>query len=218
MSLNNKGNVDFVLIHGQGRTPLSMALLGWRLRRYRVHYFGYTCFAQPLEPIVERLIQTLRRKLAGKPYIIVGHSLGGIIARASLPHLAGMLPRHLIMLAPPNQPARLARQMQANPFYRLITGDCGQKLADDSFYERLSLPTIPTTVIAGTGGFNGPRSPFGDEPNDMVLSVNETKLGINASMFLVPATHPFIMNSPEVARIILEIAARSMKLRFYGLE
>jgi len=198
--------MNMMLIHGQGRTPLAMVILGWRLRPYRVSYFGYACFAQSLERTVARFVETIRQKMAGKPYLIVGHSLGGIIARASLPYLTDLPPRHLVMLAPPNQPPRLAKQMRAKLFYRLLTGDCGQKLADNGFYECLPLPTIPTTIIAGTRGFHGSSSPFGDEPNDMVLSVSETRLGVNANLILLPVSHPFIMNSPEAARIILEIA------------
>ncbi|MBN1218617.1 MAG: alpha/beta hydrolase [Anaerolineae bacterium] len=202
--------MHIMLIHGQGRTPLSMALLGWRLnqRQYQVHYFGYASYFQMFDDIVARFVRTICDDLGDEPYVMVSHSLGGIIARAALPALAGHPPQHLVMLAPPNQPPRIAKIMRPNPLYWWITWDCGCKLADDAFYERLPLPTVPTTIIAGTRGVNGflQQAIFGAETvNDSILSVQETELGENYRVILVPATHAFIMNSAEVARIVLEV-------------
>ncbi len=156
-----------------------------------------------------RFTRALRQKMGSEPYLIVSHSMGGIITRLALPHLLDTLPRHLIMLAPPNQPARIAGLVSGNPLYRLATGDCGKKLADESFYNSLPAPPVPTTIIAGTRGISGPRSPFGDEPNDTVLTVAETQLDIPGETILVPATHTFLMNSPRVADIVSEIANRN---------
>lgn len=211
MTQNELGQKKIMLIHGQGRSPLAMMLLGWRLRRHQVYHFGYLCFYEALADIRQRFVQTLKQKMNGGPYIVVGHSLGGIITRASLPYLVDMLPQHLIMLAPPNRPAKLAQRMGSNAIYRLFTGDCGQKLADDLFYQTLPPPPIPTTIIAGTRGIYGPLSPFDNQPNDMVLSVEETKLEANTKVILVPATHAFIMNSPQVAKIILDVVAGDSK-------
>ena len=203
--------MKIMLIHGQGRSPLAMMILGRRLRQHQVYYFGYTCFCQSLQRIRQRFVQSVKQKMNGAPYVVVGHSLGGIITRASLPYLDDMLPQYLIMLAPPNQPAKLAQKMHTNAIYRLFTGDCGQKLADDLFYKNLPLPDIPTTVIAGTRGVYGPLSPFSDQANDAVLSIEETKLDENTEVISVPATHAFIMNSPQVAKIVLDVVTGSNK-------
>jgi hypothetical protein len=202
--------MHIVLIHGQGRSPLSMSLLGWRLSRqqYEIYYFGYAAFCQTFDSITRRFVQTIRDQIADQPYTIVSHSLGGIIARAALPDLAGNLPQHLIMLAPPNQPTRIAKKARPNPLYWWVTWDCGRKLADDAFYEKLPLPTVPTTIIAGTKGLRGAfqQSLFGtEEINDTILSVKETELGGNYELILVPARHAFIMNSKKVARIVSEV-------------
>lgn len=199
--------MHIVLIHGQGRSPLSMTLLGWRLRRagHDIHYFGYSPMLQSFESITARFIQTIHDEIGNRPYAIVSHSLGGIITRASLPYLTHNLPKHLVMLAPPNQPARIAKKMRANPVYGWFTRDCGRKLGDDSFYETLPRPTIPTTIIAGTRGFRGKLSPFGEKANDTVLAVEETRLGKGYEVILVPATHSFIMNSKQVAKTVLKV-------------
>jgi hypothetical protein len=202
--------MHIVLIHGQGRSPLSMSLLGWRLSRqqYHIHYFGYAAFCQTFDSITRRFVQTVRDQIGDQPYTIVSHSLGGIIVRAALPDLAGNPPQYLIMLAPPNQPTRIAKKARPNPLYWWVTWDCGRKLANDTFYERLPLPTVPTTIIAGTKGLRGAlqQSLFGaEEVNDTILSVKETELGGDYEVILVPASHAFIMNSKEVARIVSEV-------------
>jgi hypothetical protein len=197
--------LNIILIHGQGRSPWSMKLLGRRLRPYPAHYFGYACWRRSFDEVVARFERRLRSTVTGKPYLIVAHSLGGIITRATLPKLTDMLPRHLVMLAPPNQPPSLAKNMQANWLYRLVTADCGQKLVSTEFYERLPLPGVPTTIIAGTKGLPDFLGQFGDKLNDTVLAIDETKLDGVDDVRLVPAVHAFIMNRPQVAEIILEI-------------
>ncbi len=199
--------MNIILIHGQGRTPLAMLILGWRLSRkqHRVRYFGYACAWQTFDSIKRRFVETIRHKIGQQPYAIVAHSLGGIIVRASLPHLVERPPQHLVMLAPPNQPPQIAKKMKLNPVYRWLTGDCGQKLADDAFYQKLPRPTVPTTIIAGVKGLPGKLSLFGEEANDGVLAVKETELGQEFKVILTPAIHPFIMNSRQVASIVSEV-------------
>jgi hypothetical protein len=200
--------MHIMLIHGQGRTPLSMATLGWRLSRqhFQVHYFGYASYFQMFDDIVARFVQTIRNDIGHEPYAIVSHSLGGIIARAALPALTTHPPHQLVMLAPPNQPARIAKLMRSNAIYRWVTWDCGQKLADDGFYGGLPVPAVPTTIIAGTKRVDGlwQNAIFGREAqvNDGILSVDETQLGEEFTVIPVPARHGFIMNSKEVADMV----------------
>jgi thioesterase superfamily protein len=200
-----------LLIHGMGRTPFSLALLGRRLSKqgHFVRYFGYAAFQESFDQIVGRLVATIRATANQHPYGLIGHSLGGILARAALPALANMPPRHLVMLAPPNQPPLLARRLRKHLLYRLMTRDCGGKLADQAFYKTLPHPTIPTTIIAGTAGPRGHWSPFGDRPNDGVVAVEETRLGVNIEVILVPSVHALIMNSPHVTRTICRLLSDS---------
>ncbi|HEY1015894.1 MAG TPA: alpha/beta fold hydrolase [Herpetosiphonaceae bacterium] len=198
--------MDVVLLHGQGRTPLSMALLGRRLRLsgHAVQSFGYAVFAESFDRIAGRLVELADARPASRPYVIVGHSLGGIITRAALPRLARP-PAHLVMLGPPNQPPLLARKLRDNPAYRLLTADCGARLASPDFYRDLPLPTVPTTIIAGTAGPRGRWSPFGDQINDGVVALDETRLTPEFPVITVPALHTWIMNHGAVWRRIEEI-------------
>jgi pimeloyl-ACP methyl ester carboxylesterase len=205
--------MHLLLIHGMGRTPLSLALLGWRLSQqgHQVRYFSYAVFHKSFDQIVGRLVATILANAERHPYALIGHSLGGLLARAALPALADMPPCHLVMLAPPNQSPLLARRLCRHTLYRLITHDCGGKLADKDFYATLPQPCIPTTIIAGTGGPRGHWSPFGDRPNDGIVAVEETQLGPNTELILIPSMHTLIMNSPQVTRTICELLADAQK-------
>jgi hypothetical protein len=196
--------MNVFLIHGQGRTTTAMRLLGVRLSRcgHQVRYFRYYTRREKFAQIVKRLIETIKALPQNQPYALIGHSMGGLVARASLPALADHSPAYLILLASPSRPPRLVPWAVRNPIYRFLTYDCGQRIADAEFYRSLPKPTIPTTIIAGTGGPRGKWFPLGLEANDSVLTVHETRLGNETEVIQVPALHTFIMNSREVFRHI----------------
>lgn len=184
-----------LLVHGLGRTPFSMFPLAGVVRRAKLtpHFFWYSPPLEPLDRILRRLVNALNKV---RPAFVVTHSLGGILTRLALPQ-ATHLPRRLVMLAPPNRPPRAAAYFWRWLPFRLFSGTCGRFLAHAAEYDRLSVPTIPCTVIAGTAGPVGRLSPFGMEPNDGVVSVGETVLP-GAVTVLVPAWHTWIMTRPEV--------------------
>jgi triacylglycerol lipase len=97
------------------------------------------------------------------------------------------------MLAPPNQPAHLAKLLTKNLIYRWFTGDSGQKLSEEEFYRDLPAPTVPFGVIAGDKG----QSLTFSEPNDAVVTVESTKLEGMADWLLLHHGHTFIMNCKD---------------------
>jgi hypothetical protein len=199
--------MQVLLVHGMGRTPLSMGRLARDLRRsgHAVHQLGYAAAIEPLGSIAARVRVRLNAMgAAGGPVVSIGHSLGGVLVRMALamePPLA-LLPRHLIMIGPPNQSPRLARRLHRFWPYRWVNGDAGQRLADAAFFEALPPPPIPYTIIAGIGGRRGRWSVFGDEPNDGLVGREETRCVSQDRIFEVPARHTFIMNHRETRRII----------------
>jgi hypothetical protein len=201
--------MQIIFIHGLWRTPLSFTSLSGRLKRqgHTPHFFFYHVALERFDHIARRYVKFIRAKTGGRPYAVVAHSLGGIITRVALPHLADCPPRHLIMLTPPNHPVTLGYVFKNVPFYRLVMGDSGQKITCPEFYRHLALPTVPTTVIAATDGFYGPLSPFGDEVNDGAVLLAETRLpGVQAS-YVVPGLHTWMLHSRPVGELVAQVLA-----------
>jgi triacylglycerol esterase/lipase EstA (alpha/beta hydrolase family) len=192
--------MNLLLLHGQGRTTNAMRLLGFRLRRHghAVQYFRYYTRTEKFSEIVTRLVDMIQKKMfMYQSYVVIGHSMGGLLARASLPFLVEHLPKHLILLASPNQPPRLSAKIKNNIIYKYLTSDCGQLALNADFYKTLPKPTIPTTVIAGSGAPRVSWLPYGYEANDGAISVQETDLGVGYQTIQVPSIHTFIMNSRQ---------------------
>ena len=71
------------LIHGMGRSRVSMIPLSRHLRRegHAVSIFGYSVSRQSLDTIADNFLAHLEggvSEQAGEPYAIVGHSLGTV--------------------------------------------------------------------------------------------------------------------------------------------
>jgi len=201
------GRMRALLVHGMGRSPLSMLLLAARLRRSGIQpsVFGYLPALRSFPEIVAQLTGRLAAMATDSDYLVVGHSLGGLLLRAALAGLDPALPRprHLFMLATPNQSPRLARRFQHNLAYRLITGDVGQLLADPDRMANLPVPEVPYTLVVGTSGGRGRWSVFGEEPNDWIVSLSEARLTQSDELVALPVGHTFLMNYREVAEVII---------------
>ena len=194
-----------LLVHGLWRTPLSFLPLVYRLRAWghRPEQFGYAAVAERYDAIVDRLARRLDRVAAGgEPYAVIGHSLGGVLLRSALPRLGGPLPDHLVMLGTPNRPPLLARRLGVRWVYRRLMGDCGVNLSREAFYASLPPPVVPYTIVAGTAGPRGRWSPFGDELNDGIVAVSETRVRDDDVAALLPVTHTFMMNDRRVQAVI----------------
>lgn len=192
-----------LLVHGMGRTPLSMRKLGAALRSagYEVRYFGYLCAKDGFTTIAERLAAQL---VASPPLVAVGHSLGGLLLRAACAAVPeASRPRRLVMLGTPNHSPRWARAVATVGVYRAITGDCGQLLAYPARVDALPLPTMPTLVIAGDAGPQWPRTPTADVANDLVVAVDETCLA-GADHLVLPLRHTYMMHAPAVIARVIE--------------
>ena len=197
--------MDAILIHGMGRTPIAMSLLARRLQRadIRPHLFGYSVTFEHWEGCVRRLERFIAKRVLNKEYIIVGHSMGTVLTRAVLPRLIHK-PAACFLLTPPAQVCKAARYFASYPLAKLLGGEMAQLLANQKFMESLPALNVPTKIYAGTAGPRGRYSPFGDEPNDSVLTVKETML-TNVPLQTIPVLHTFIMNSKVVTQDIVEI-------------
>lgn len=204
-----------LFVHGMGRLPLS----GWpMLHKLRAGgldtiTFGYTVTFENFVSIRQRLVKKLCEVAAKGDYIVVGHSLGGVLLRAainSLPKEAS-LPKHVFLVGSPIKPARWAQLLGTNPLFRLITRDCGQLLGSAQRMSEIGSMSVPVTAIVGERGLPDWCSPFAGASNDMIVSLPETSADWVTDYVRVPITHSFLPSSRRVAGIVLE------RLRQQGL-
>ena len=202
-----------LFVHGMGRSPLS----GWPVLRQlrkagmQTCTFGYVVTVQDFAPIVARLTARLSTLAHQGDYILIGPSLGGVLLRAALAALPAeevRPPTHVFLLGSPVRASRLARQLQGNPLFRALTGDCGQLLASDPRMQNIGPVTAPVTGIAGVLGASTRLGPFRDAPHDGVVSVSEVSADWLTDQVHVPVAHTFLPASRRVAAVILERMAR----------
>ncbi len=201
-----------LLVHGMFRTPVSMFLLGHRLeqRGLDVSYFGYSVSFELTAECATRLVRKIRQSCEGD-YVLVSHSLGAVMIRLALPELSDHPPRGCYFLAPPSRACQAARHfVERWSLLRMLTRDAGALLADDVFMAGLPQPPLATTIYAGTAGPTGTLSPFGNEPNDTILTVDDTRVA-GRELVGVPAVHTLIMNSKFVADDIASRAAPGLR-------
>jgi hypothetical protein len=198
-----------LLVHGLGRTPASLWGLSRTLREagHEPAFVGYVAAVERFEAIRSRVRRQLVSAAAsGAPYAAVGHTLGGHLVRAAHADWPSALPlpARLIMLGTPNRSPRLARRLQRFWPYRLAMGEAGQLLARPAFFAELPDLPVPGTVVAGVRGIGGRWSPFGEEPNDGIVALSETRPCEGVPVVEVPAAHAFLMNHPAVRRLVTE--------------
>ncbi len=193
-----------------GRSPLS----GWpmlrRLRRagFSTTVFGYLAALESFASIVHRLRDRIQQIAHAGPYIVVGHSLGGVLLRAAIGELpSSIMPSHIYLLGSPITTSRLAIKLRANPVFKAFAGDCGQLLASEERMKRVASVNGPVTAIVGVRGFTGANSPFGFEANDGVVAVSEASAEWLTSKVELPVMHTFLPASSSVANIIINTYA-----------
>jgi hypothetical protein len=191
-----------------GRTPLS----GWpvlrQLRRagLATHTFGYAVSLDDFASIRRRLAARVMTLAQRGDYVLIGHSLGGVLIRAVLNGLppGAPRPRHVFLLGSPQRPARLAQKLRANRLYRALTRDCGQLLGSPERMASVGAVTVPTTSIAGIGGPSRGLGAFRGEPNDGVVSLAEVSADWITDQVQLPTLHTLLPMSRGVAQIILQ--------------
>jgi hypothetical protein len=200
--------MNALFVHGMGRSPVS----GWPMLRrlaragVRTSTFGYFVSAEPFEAIRGRLAGRVARLAAEGDYILIGHSLGGVLLRAALTVAPeGTHPPHrLFLLGSPVSHTRLAGRLRANALFRTLTRDCGALLASAERMAAIGACALPTTSVAGTRGMPWSRGYFDGSPNDGIVSVAETRADWIADCTEIPVIHTFLPSSRHTIAIVLD--------------
>ena len=201
-----------LFVHGMGRTPIS----GWRLLRHlrrsgiETCTFSYSVAFEKYDAIVARLRMRIALLAASGDYIVIGHSLGGVLLRSALNSLppGSTLPRRVYLLGSPVLPSRIATRLKNNGLFRTLARDCGQLLGSAERMKVVGPLTVPTVGIVGIRGLSGRYSPFGDEANDGLVSVSEAMAPWFSACVRVPVFHTLLPSSTLVAKLIVQDLAQ----------
>jgi pimeloyl-ACP methyl ester carboxylesterase len=199
--------MNALLVHGMGRSSLSWLPTLGRFRANGIHVstFSYGVSNQDFSAIASRLTQVLLELSSGGDYIVIGHSLGGVLLRAALDQLpAGtLLPKIMFLLGSPVSRSRIAMHLRTNVIFRAITGDCGQLLGSSERMKSIPVPPVTTVAIIGTKGPRGTLTPFGLEVNDGVVAVSEVCADWLTETICLPVIHTVLPSSKCVIELLI---------------
>lgn len=200
--------MQVLFVHGMGRSSIS----GWpmlrRLRRagLRTHSFGHWVSRESCATIVARLGRRLAQIASAGDYVLVGHSLGGVLLRQALQTLprSARPPRRLFLLGSPVQVSSVAARMGTNALYRLATGDCGRMLGSNERMAAVGAPAVPVTAVVGVKSWPLLARLLPKGSNDGVVTLAETSAPWLTDVVQVPVTHTFLPSDARVTEVILQ--------------
>jgi pimeloyl-ACP methyl ester carboxylesterase len=200
-----------VLIHGLGRTGMSMRVIAAALRKA-----GYPTLSPwyGLRRSMPEIVEYLRPRIAEftaahpGPLHIVTHSLGGLVSRAYInAHRPEQLGR-VVMLAPPNAGSELADFVFNLGLHNLILGPVGPHLRTsraDEHESELGQVDFDLGVIAGDLPLDPILAPLLlPGANDGKVAVEATKIDGMRDHIVLPVQHTFMVQD---SRVIEQIKA-----------
>ena len=191
-----------ILVHGLARSHNSMLVMQQALSNadYNVVSISYPSTREPLEELVTSGLPQAIADCPEQKIHFVTHSMGGILVRM---YLAQAKPQNLgrvVMLAPPNKGSELADKLKGWQLYEMINGPAGMALGtgEGSAENGLGSADFELGVIAGNRSLNPFYSAMIKGADDGKVSVGETKVSGMDDHIILPVTHTFMMNSPQV--------------------
>jgi pimeloyl-ACP methyl ester carboxylesterase len=189
-----------VLLHGLWLNRFAMSWLAHRLSAhgYTVHLFGYPSFARALSANAESLARFLGG-LVEPTLHLVGHSLGGVTAIASLAARPDSRVRRAVLLGAPVRGSAAGAQVAMHRIGRRFLGRSAGIWS--MMPVEAAPPGIEVGVIAGTRRLGlGAIFTRLSGPNDGVVTVAETELPGARDSVTVRVGHSQMLVSPMVAR------------------
>jgi triacylglycerol lipase len=201
---------SFVLLHGLGRSPLSMKRIQWTLQAagYQVVNVSYPSRRYSVERLSENYLQEAMATevpVGASKVHFVTHSMGGIVLRQYLVHHTVTNLGRVVMLAPPNHGSKLADSLRKGAIGRWILGPAGCELgtAAHDLPQRLGPVDFPLGVIAGDVSLNPFFSRVLDSPNDGKVAAESTKIARMSDFAIVRSSHTWMMWRAQTLRYIL---------------
>jgi hypothetical protein len=205
-----------VVLHGLFRTRSAMRPLCEALandQHFKTFNIAYPTTRGSIADHAVSLDSVVRSLEGISELNFVGHSLGNLVVRHWLGDLAAQkrnLPDgqrfgRMVMLAPPNDHPRIAKQLLSTELATFFTGPATEELATgwEKLAPRLAIPPFEFGILAG-GRENGRGyNPLLPGDNDAVITVASTRLPGARDFRLLPVLHSFIMNDAKVKELTL---------------
>ena len=205
-----------ILLHGLGRTPLSMLPLKFTLdlAGYRTVNQGYPSLVQPIEELAGTHVAEALAKCASAPDApvhFVAHSLGGILVRQYLQDHDIPDGSRMVMLGPPNHGSELVDEFADEPWFTVM-GPAALQLGTGAG----GLPANLEPVNLEIGIIAGTRTSFDalllqsaplPEPNDGKVSLDSAGLPEMQDFLVVDETHTFILTDGDVLEQVVAFLA-----------
>jgi hypothetical protein len=203
-----------VLLHGLGRNTTSMWLLASRLEKagYYVQRVGYNSLDQNPDEILKDISLQINQccQKHSQSVHFVGHSLGGLMARAYLQNNKVDNLGRVVLLGTPNKGTEAADHF-SNSWLMEILGPTAKALGTDnnSFPNSLKAPYYPVGIIAGEikSKFNNPVIPGKD---DGIVSVEANKIDAMTDFIVIETSHSMMRYNSEVADQTIEFIKNGM--------
>lgn len=205
-----------ILLHGLGRTRSSTRHLAKYLAdegHLTVLEFGYASTRADVAEHAKSLAHVVENLTGVDQIDFVAHSLGNLVVRHYLgdeiERTEGHRPdpriKRIVMLAPPNNGAKLAQLLGDNKLFKSIAGPTAAELGPQwaALEKHLATPTCEFGIIAGGRGEEHGHNPLLQADDDLIVAVAETKLAGAADFLVVPALHTFMMDEPKVQEATL---------------
>jgi hypothetical protein len=213
-----------ITLHGFGRTRNHMAALGEVLEKHgQVTWINvsYASTRRSLDDHAESLARVLDGLEGIDEIDFVCHSLGNLIVRRYLGEASRTQPRwkpdprikRMVMLGPPNNGAKLAEVvaelLHDNDLARLIVGPSAWQLARqwDEARKFLATPTFEFGILAGGCGDSRGLNPLLTGDDDLIVTVEETRLAGAADFRVVNCRHGRLMDDPAVQQYVVNFLA-----------
>ncbi|MBB5032830.1 alpha/beta fold hydrolase [Prosthecobacter vanneervenii] len=199
-----------VLIHGLGRSPRSMWLVGLWLKfcGYRVKSIGYPSHRSSIADAVQNHINPALARLEieeGAKVHFVTHSLGGIVFRAWAAQRDSSFPLgRAVLLAPPNQGSQIIDELRQWGWVRWLLGPVSAELGTDANSTPNMLGPLPpeTGVIMGNKDTLPIFRRFLGDESDGVVTIASSHGEGEAEHVLLPTNHATIILQPAVFRAV----------------
>ena len=201
-----------ILLHGMGRTHVSMELIEKALKEqgHSVWNKNYESTEIPIKTLADIVINNAlddcaKVKSSHDKINFVTHSLGGILVRAYLQDKTINNLGRVVMLSPPNHGSEIVDLLKDNFIYQKWMGPVGQQIgrADNSVPNQLKPIQAEIGVIAGSSTSDPWFSPFIPGDDDGKVSVESTRLDEMKDFIVIESGHSFIMRNKEAIQQIL---------------